>query len=88
MSKHLRPSAWLARIGGDEFLVAMTDCSRSEMTERMQRVLDRQSLEVQEGARASLPFSFGIAAVNPEDDLDAVLARADAALYRQKEQRH
>lgn len=58
------------------------------MTERMQRVLDRQSLEVQEGARASLPFSFGIAAVNPEDDLDAVLARADAALYRQKEQRH
>jgi len=34
-----------------------------------------------------LPFSFGISAVGPDDDLDAVLERADAALYDQKAKR-
>lgn len=90
LSKHLRPSDWLARIGGDEFLVAMTDSTRSEMAERMQRLqrlVNAQSFEIRDGVRANLPFSFGIAAVGPEDDLDAVLERADAALYRQKSQR-
>ena len=90
LAKHLRPSDWLARIGGDEFLVAMTNCTRLEMAERMnriQRLVHAQSFEIHEDVWANVRFSFGISAVGPDDDLDAVLERADAALYDQKAKR-
>ncbi|MCA1779421.1 MAG: GGDEF domain-containing protein [Xanthomonadaceae bacterium] len=86
----LRPSDWLARIGGDEFLLAMTGCSHTKIANHMQhlqQLLTEKRFEIQAGERVNLPFSFGVAAVAIDDDLEDVLERADTALYRQKSQR-
>lgn len=86
VARHLRPSDWLARIGGDEFLVVMSDCSRSEIVERMDRVqrdLQARPIEFFDDQPVMLSFSFGVAEVDG-GDLDAILERADAALYRHK----
>ncbi|NBD95802.1 MAG: diguanylate cyclase [Gammaproteobacteria bacterium] len=86
VSKRLRPSDWLARVGGDEFLLVMSDCSRAEMVERVQRLqhdMAERPIEHVDGEPVTLSFSFGVARVDGEDP-ETILERADAELYRQK----
>ncbi|MGY1733308.1 diguanylate cyclase domain-containing protein [Geodermatophilus sp. SYSU D01045] len=77
-SRELRRSDVLGRLGGDEFVL----CLPGTGTDRCAELLDRLRA-VSCGA-----WSAGAAAAVPGEDLAATLARADAALYRQKRARH
>jgi diguanylate cyclase (GGDEF)-like protein/PAS domain S-box-containing protein len=76
----------IARLGGDEFLVALpglSDIERAlgiaeQIRSSVGEPMDWQGIEV----RATV--SIGVAIVAPDDSLDAVIARADRAMYEAK----
>ena len=79
--------AFVARIGGDEFMILMPDDARREdvlaFAERLVEVIGKE-LEVDDYL-SQVGVSVGIA-VYPDDGVDAamLLANADSALYRAK----
>ena len=77
----------VARLGGDEFVVLMPETDRAGALALAQRIITAsETIRVLEGGRR-VPISacVGIATLaRPHDTLDALLARADAALYRAK----
>lgn len=84
----LRGSAedFTARYGGDEFIVVLKgDVQESLLVERM-NVLQRELLET--AREIELPFvpsiSWGAAQAQPHDNVESLIARADAAMYRRK----
>ena len=83
----LRVSDVRCRWGGEEFLVALPE-SGLEQAMRVAVTLARRiagTVTEYDSARIQLTTSVGITIVSPgEEDPDAVLARADAALYRAK----
>jgi diguanylate cyclase (GGDEF)-like protein/PAS domain S-box-containing protein len=82
----IEPGQMLARVGGDEFLVALSDAGRdvvSALAERLLRCLDAP-LDVC-GHDFAISASIGIA-VYPDDaaTLDELLKHTDIAMYRAK----
>lgn len=78
----------VARFGGDEFVVLMQHVSdRGELHDVAQRILDAlHEPIVVAGSPAKVGASVGIAtATGPDDDPDALIRNADAAMYRAKE---
>ncbi len=82
----LRASDGIARLGGDEFVVLLPDTPGADAMAtllRLQRSLANRVLEVQ-GQRVPVQFSAGLAQWKPGEEADALLRRADAALYAAK----
>lgn len=85
--EHIRKSDIFGRIGGEEFAICMPDAS----IEEAMRVAEtcRGALAAIDSSELAADFhvtaSFGIAARRDEDlDIDALLVRADDALYEAK----
>ena len=77
----VRETDTVARLGGDEFAVlAATSVSWSgeELAERLRTAVSSV------GARHGVTASVGVAEVEPGDDVEDLLHRADAAMYRAK----
>jgi diguanylate cyclase (GGDEF)-like protein len=86
----LRAADFVARIGGDEFVILATNHDLGH-TEAMLYALGQRFQRAQEEAGISAQgvtctFSIGFSAVDPKHDvtLDDTLQRADEALYRAK----
>ncbi|WP_254276897.1 diguanylate cyclase [Halomonas sp. 3H] len=82
----LRPYDLFARIGGEEFAVMLVDSEPHEaqaILERLRLAVAAIELDV-EGQTIGFTVSLGLAILEPEASLDAVLALADQALYRAK----
>ena len=78
----------VARFGGDEFVVLLEHVSdRGELHEVAQRILCALDVPIHVGGtEAKVGASVGIAtATGPDDDPDALVRNADAAMYRAKE---
>lgn len=85
ISRTLRKSDTAARIGGDEFVLVVEDCRDRESAARLaQRIV----LEIQKGVPldgATVPLSASIGICLARDEApEAILQRADAALYQAK----
>jgi diguanylate cyclase (GGDEF)-like protein/PAS domain S-box-containing protein len=78
----VRPADTVARLGGDEFVVVADDLGPSE-AESLAKRLTAAVGDVRVGA-LGLEASVGIATARPDDTADALLRRADAAMYAQK----
>jgi diguanylate cyclase (GGDEF)-like protein len=72
----------IARWGGDEFLVLLPGTPLVGARSFAERV--RASAEAQDDAGAKATLSIGVAERQKDEGMDAVLARADAALYEAK----
>lgn len=82
----LRPNDSVGRFGGEEFLVMLPDTGPKEsaaVMARVRRQLARQPF-MREDAPLTITFSAGVSTRVSGESLDAVIARADAALYRAK----
>lgn|GEM_PF-6342571 len=78
----------VARFGGDEFVVLLQHVSdRGELHDVAQRILNALQVPiVVAGTPATVGASVGIAtASGPDDDPDALVRNADAAMYKAKE---
>ena len=80
--RSLRENDSVARFGGEEFIVLLPDTSLA----RAQQVAERIQAQLGMAEQPCCTVSIGIASHAPGDEsLDSLLARADAALYRAKE---
>lgn len=89
MGAHLRPTDLMARYGGEEFSALLPDTSHAEaqaIAERLRNGIEWASLTLGESGEAvRVTVSVGLAQAQPEEALEALIGRADAALYRAKE---
>ncbi|MCO5055575.1 diguanylate cyclase [Thermomonas sp.] len=85
--QQLREYDRLGRIGGEEFLILCPDTSREQAQVAATRLLDatRAHALADIDPALTLTVSIGIAQFEPGDTREALLARADAALYRAKD---
>jgi diguanylate cyclase (GGDEF)-like protein len=84
LQQHLRASDVLGRWGGEEFLIVASATSSFEavqVAERLRAVIATHSFD-QVG---QVTASFGVATSLPQDTPEALVKRADEALYRAKQ---
>ena len=84
----LRATDGIARLGGDEFVLVLPETPGADSmatVQRLQRSLAHRVLTVQD-QRVPVHFSAGLAQWQPGDDAEALLRRADDALYAAKRQ--
>ena len=88
MKKSLRISDTVGRIGGEEFAILLPETEIEygvEIAERLRKKIDESDLEF-EGKNLKVTISAGISDSDSNDlTVDAVLNRADMALYEAKE---
>jgi diguanylate cyclase (GGDEF)-like protein len=86
VAAELRGGDLLARLGGEEFAVALAD-RRTDQAENLAERIRRAvaALRVSAGAAdIRLTVSIGVASIRDTDSLDALLKEADLALYQAK----
>jgi diguanylate cyclase (GGDEF)-like protein len=88
LRRNLRAGDWVARWGGDEFVVGLWNTEAEQPTERvLERILEdlrRNPVVLPDGQEARMTFSAGVCRWEPADDVRRLVARADEALYKAK----
>ena len=77
----------VARLGGEEFVILFDWPGMAPMQTAMERMRDSIATSpcaVAEGVEVAITVSIGIAIAGKGDDMDALLRRADAAMYAAK----
>ncbi|ART81015.1 GGDEF domain-containing protein [Oceanisphaera avium] len=82
----LRASDFLARIGGEEFLLILPETRRAQALPLAQRLLDTIIANPLYLSDKTIPFTFsgGLIEAHKEDDIQHLLQRADRYLYAAK----
>lgn len=86
--KRVRKADLFGRFGGDEFVILMSDVERAQaqtLANDLCQALADASVELPDGSPLRFSCSFGLAVSQQDSSVDALIARADAALYRAKE---
>jgi len=89
LKEHFRKSDYICRVGGDEFLVILTNCAMDAarpILERIKNDLAEQNLKER---RYSIDISFGLAEYSAAQNLsvDELLKLADDNMYLDKQQK-
>lgn len=85
VQESIRSSDMVFRVGGEEFLVLLSQSSREgamQLAERMRRHV--QDLVLGDITERRLTVSLGVAELAPEDTVTSLYQRVDQALYRAK----
>jgi len=88
MSSQLRAIDIAGRYGGEEFLVVFSGATEDSVAQAMERA--RQAVSAKpvilraSGDQIEVTLSAGIAVAEPEDTVESLIQRADAALYEAK----
>ena len=90
LDRNVRASDWVARWGGDEFVVCTWNTQprqpTNRMLERINEDLRRNPVTLPDGEETRLTFSGGTCQWKQGDDVRGLLSRADEAVYRAKAQ--
>jgi diguanylate cyclase (GGDEF)-like protein len=86
--RNVREGDWLARWGGDEFIISLWDASVFASPEavlgRISRGLKESPMRLPLGEELVLSISVGAQRYADEKDIRELLAKADAAMYEAK----
>jgi two-component system, cell cycle response regulator len=74
------------RLGGEEFALILPGCGMADATARAEQLrADVQDLRIRAGdATVTLSCSFGVSSWTDSDSVEALIKRADVALYAAK----
>ncbi|MDX1451903.1 MAG: diguanylate cyclase [Oleiphilaceae bacterium] len=72
-----------ARYGGEEFLVLLSPCDLAAAQQKAEQL--REAVETLQPSGINVSTSIGVAQLQPEETFEALVSRADSALYRAKE---
>ncbi|WP_210107074.1 sensor domain-containing diguanylate cyclase [Neorhizobium galegae] len=78
----------VARIGGDEFAILMPGADRAAAAAMADTIQELLKINNQFYSNAPLSIALGIATSEQGEKIEAVVRRADAAMYQQKRQFH
>lgn len=85
----VRASDVAARVGGDEFTVILWNLSEAQAEAKaraLEQMIETSAFE-RSGKRFEIGLSAGLTLLKAEDTAEAVLVRADAAMYARKRER-
>ena len=84
--QHIRDSDTLCRWGGEEFLVLLEDCGRDEAVKKAEEIRNAIAAQPVPFGRESIDVtvSIGVTQYLQGETLDAVVHRADSAMYAAK----
>ena len=88
IGRNTRKSDWLARWGGDEFVLVLRDANpfapTDTLLQRIVRDLKDSPLRLPQGEELTLTVTVGASRYSGEEDLRELLAKADEAMYEAK----
>ena len=88
LRENIRPMDLACRYGGEEFVVIMPETTQAhaqEAGERLRQIIAETTFPIARGDELKVTMSGGVSTIMPsEDTMDALLKRADDALYRAK----
>lgn len=79
LRKHLRSYDLIVRFGGDEFVCALLDMTMPDADNRFVAI-NAELAETENGS-----ITVGLTELHPDDSLEGLIARADEALYSERE---
>ncbi len=83
----MRDVDFVARWGGEEFLAVLPDTNAEGarlVAERIRRKIEGQLIEANGGAPIKITVTLGVATIEPGEDAEQAIVRADEALYQGK----
>lgn len=87
LQKSIRNADFVARFGGEEFVILCNDCGGASAVECAEKIRQRlQSSPMSCLGQSTLSASFGVAQFSPDDSPSSFFARADHALLWAKEE--
>mgnify|MGYP003628829416 CR=1 FL=1 len=88
LKMHIRTSDVAARIGGDEFGLLLDNLDADQVVKKIAFLIKQFGKTECTYAGQSLPFgaTIGYCFVGPKDTVEGLMSRADAAMYRAKDQ--
>jgi diguanylate cyclase (GGDEF)-like protein len=86
LREYLRPTDLIARFGGDEFAILLPDLTLDQARQTAERLLPRVAGLSPPSLSTAITVSIGITNRTVNDDVAALVHRADAAMYEAKEQ--
>lgn len=81
----LRPVDVIGRYGGDEFVVILPNTAKAAVVAIGNRIIERLH-QIELAEQLTVSASFGVAPLQQGDSFRSLFERADAALYRAKQQ--
>ena len=87
LKSEIRKTDLLARWGGEEFIITLVDSnleSSKKITEKL-RVLIQTDIKLKEIISQEISASFGLTLLEESDSLEKLVARADEAMYKAKD---
>ena len=89
LASNVREVDKVFRFGGEEFIILMPDASiedAADIAERVRKAVEVSPIKLDENNKGHVTISLGVAVISSDTDSgDAILKRADEALYRAKE---
>jgi len=87
LQAHVRARDLLGRLGGDEFMILLphtSDERARSIAERIRAAVHGSPMTIDATNTAMITLSIGVATAQPQEDYEALLQRADRALYKAK----